>query len=510
MCLTWPAPAGGPGPKLESWAFAIDAEGLRVVLARGVFHLHLCKLCTDGVVVMGEYGITAALFDAGYTIDTLMAKYGDVDWHDRSNWNCNDQACPPCMVPQTPAPPTPHWAKPGQSTNFLPTRKSSALRRAITGGGPGYAGSFAVLRNRSAFDRVTGRGDVNWWVFCLGGPVAADHMPATALLVHALRLHDCPSTRPPCMHRCHRNVDARPASAPSRPPAAHAGRRRPPRHPPPPLPPAPGTCDSVRWGAWERGTARRLQVHPSRHGTYDGISMNPYEVVFLKASWHVGEPFADKYAAWQTRILKGQRSTSGAFDEPMYRFAIQCAATTPLPPPPAPNPPAHPRPCCPASRLLPSRHPLPRTTVSLQTMARHRSREPTAPSTCRPRPRQLTPRDSLLRLSPATWRHPIQSLPHAVRVRPSTVHSHLHTRERPHRRDVYERGVGDEVGAMGGAAWVVLQAMADPSLLAPRCSASPGWHPTGPSHGLRLLPRPPPRGLPHPRLCCRPRPSPNA
>eukprot|EP00892_Ulva_mutabilis_P003939 jgi/Ulvmu1/1917/UM012_0077.1 len=147
--------AGGPGPKLESWAFAIDAEGLKVVLARGVFHLHLCKLCDDGVVVMGEYGITTALFEAGYTIDTLMAKYGNVDWHDRANWNCNDQ------------------------------------------------------------------------------------------------------------------------------------------------------------------------VHPSRHGTYDGISMNPYEVVFLKASWHVGEPFADKYATWQTRILRGQRSTSGAFDEPMYRFAVQ-------------------------------------------------------------------------------------------------------------------------------------------------------------------------------------------
>lgn len=39
-------------------------------------------------------------------------------------------------------------------------------------------------------------------------------------------------------------------------------------------------------------------VHPSRHGTYDGITMHPFETVFLKASWHVGEPFVDKYAAW--------------------------------------------------------------------------------------------------------------------------------------------------------------------------------------------------------------------
>lgn len=39
-------------------------------------------------------------------------------------------------------------------------------------------------------------------------------------------------------------------------------------------------------------------VHPSRHGTYDAISMHPFETVFIKASWHVGEPFLDKYSAW--------------------------------------------------------------------------------------------------------------------------------------------------------------------------------------------------------------------
>lgn len=39
-------------------------------------------------------------------------------------------------------------------------------------------------------------------------------------------------------------------------------------------------------------------VHPSRHGTYDTISMHPFETVYIKASWHVGEPFLDKYSAW--------------------------------------------------------------------------------------------------------------------------------------------------------------------------------------------------------------------
>ncbi len=36
-------------------------------------------------------------------------------------------------------------------------------------------------------------------------------------------------------------------------------------------------------------------AHPSRHGTYDGISMHPFETVFLKASWHVGEPHLSHY-----------------------------------------------------------------------------------------------------------------------------------------------------------------------------------------------------------------------
>ena len=39
-------------------------------------------------------------------------------------------------------------------------------------------------------------------------------------------------------------------------------------------------------------------AHPSRHGTYDGISMHPFETVFLKASWHVGEPHLSHYTRY--------------------------------------------------------------------------------------------------------------------------------------------------------------------------------------------------------------------
>ena len=66
---------------------------MQTALARGVYNERVCKLCDDGVVVMGEYGLSMSLLDKGYTFDTLMYKYGGVDWRDEKNWGCNDQVC---------------------------------------------------------------------------------------------------------------------------------------------------------------------------------------------------------------------------------------------------------------------------------------------------------------------------------------------------------------------------------------------------------------------------------
>jgi hypothetical protein len=63
----------------------------QVALARGVYNERVCKLCKDGVVVMGEYGLSISLMAAGYSFDTLMYKYGGVDWADERNWKCNNQ-----------------------------------------------------------------------------------------------------------------------------------------------------------------------------------------------------------------------------------------------------------------------------------------------------------------------------------------------------------------------------------------------------------------------------------
>ena len=77
VCLP-PLDAGGAGPKVESWAFGTDGEGLEVLARNRVFGVRTCKLCDDGVVVLGEYGLTNVLMSHGYNIATLMARYRPV------------------------------------------------------------------------------------------------------------------------------------------------------------------------------------------------------------------------------------------------------------------------------------------------------------------------------------------------------------------------------------------------------------------------------------------------
>lgn len=50
------------------------------------------------------------------------------------------------------------------------------------------------------------------------------------------------------------------------------------------------------------------------------------QVVFLKASWHVGEPFVKHYTEWEMDKAYGKLTTRGHFDEAMYRWAIQLEA----------------------------------------------------------------------------------------------------------------------------------------------------------------------------------------
>jgi hypothetical protein len=94
VCLP-AADAGGPGPRLESWAFALDREGLAAALGAGAFVPRACKLCPDGAVIAGEYALTKAQLDAGHNVATLLARYAPgVDWRDKANWACNNNVHP--------------------------------------------------------------------------------------------------------------------------------------------------------------------------------------------------------------------------------------------------------------------------------------------------------------------------------------------------------------------------------------------------------------------------------
>jgi len=54
--------------------------------------------------------------------------------------------------------------------------------------------------------------------------------------------------------------------------------------------------------------------------------MHPFETVFIKSSWHVGEPFVDKYTQWFVEQATGADTAAGSFDEEMYYYAISMKA----------------------------------------------------------------------------------------------------------------------------------------------------------------------------------------
>ena len=88
-------------------------------------------------------------------------------------------------------------------------------------------------------------------------------------------------------------------------------------------------CPTANLLVQERNWKCNDGVHPSRHGTYDHISMHPFETVFIKASWDVGQPHLSHYTKWYSGLAQGSDNTEGSFDEPMYRYAISMKAQEP-------------------------------------------------------------------------------------------------------------------------------------------------------------------------------------
>eukprot|EP01006_Ploeotia_vitrea_P025116 TRINITY_DN57944_c0_g1_i1.p2 TRINITY_DN57944_c0_g1~~TRINITY_DN57944_c0_g1_i1.p2 ORF type:complete len:392 (+),score=164.98 TRINITY_DN57944_c0_g1_i1:83-1258(+) len=75
------------GPRVESFAYAIDRVALDILIRRGALARHQTKV---DAILHGEYMIGKSILEAGYTIDSLLYRYRDVDWTDKRNWKCNE------------------------------------------------------------------------------------------------------------------------------------------------------------------------------------------------------------------------------------------------------------------------------------------------------------------------------------------------------------------------------------------------------------------------------------
>jgi hypothetical protein len=72
-------------------AFALTYHALEVVLTRDVFICHMNKNLS---ILKGEYGLTRVLLEKQLNFDTLLAKYGSLNWLDKKNWRCNRNTHP--------------------------------------------------------------------------------------------------------------------------------------------------------------------------------------------------------------------------------------------------------------------------------------------------------------------------------------------------------------------------------------------------------------------------------
>eukprot|EP01023_Acetabularia_acetabulum_P067271 TRINITY_DN9240_c0_g1_i4.p1 TRINITY_DN9240_c0_g1~~TRINITY_DN9240_c0_g1_i4.p1 ORF type:complete len:416 (-),score=42.65 TRINITY_DN9240_c0_g1_i4:643-1866(-) len=79
-------------PHVQSYAMATDRIGLQVMIDDGsVFKTYESFQDT---VFYSEVGSTLSILKAGYTIDSFMMRYQNVDWRDPDQWYCNQQINP--------------------------------------------------------------------------------------------------------------------------------------------------------------------------------------------------------------------------------------------------------------------------------------------------------------------------------------------------------------------------------------------------------------------------------
>lgn len=82
---------GGQGPRLEGMALAATRIAVLLAYENSVFS---CKLDKSDAILSGEYNFSKVLLDNGYNIDSLLMKYGKIDWRKKEYWSCNNRMHP--------------------------------------------------------------------------------------------------------------------------------------------------------------------------------------------------------------------------------------------------------------------------------------------------------------------------------------------------------------------------------------------------------------------------------
>ena len=83
---------GGYGPKVEGFFFALDKKGLELVLEDcTIFYDHKTKV---DAILNGEYALSTRIFKSGFTIDCMLSKYQNINWHDTKNYKLNENKHP--------------------------------------------------------------------------------------------------------------------------------------------------------------------------------------------------------------------------------------------------------------------------------------------------------------------------------------------------------------------------------------------------------------------------------
>ena len=246
--------AGGPGPRVESWAFALSQKGLVLAKESGVFGSHGCKLCADGVVVAGEKERERQRERSRSKEKTNPRKKTKKEKLKSSKKNDNRGVRPLARRASFRAQPR-HTDEPLREGGRLEPRGALGLQR--------QRAPFAVREREGEREKEKER----------------------APFLNFLK-----------KRKTNQNF------------------------------------------------TKNRTIEKNSHATYDGVDMHPFETLFVKASWNVGEPFVSAYSRWGARLASSSSppsspddgdgdgdggnlsgfdaGTRGTFDEPRYRYAI--------------------------------------------------------------------------------------------------------------------------------------------------------------------------------------------